>query len=91
MSPLTLGISMRRFQIWNLRFVIRNPEGHAFVLEGLHLDRRFIANNPGYSGKIASTTSCKLCPTSLSSVSACTTATRQANRGATPVLINVPA
>jgi hypothetical protein len=28
-----------RFRIWNLRFAICNPEGRAFVPEGLYLDR----------------------------------------------------
>ena len=36
-----------RFHIWDLRFVICNPKGHAFVPEGLHLDRSFTANYPG--------------------------------------------
>ena len=36
-----------RFRIWNLRFAICHPEGHAFVPEGLHLDCSFTANNPG--------------------------------------------
>ena len=35
-----------RFHIWDLRFVICNPKGHAFVPEGLHLDRNFTAKNP---------------------------------------------
>jgi hypothetical protein len=36
-----------RFQIWDLRLAIGNPEEHAFVPEGLHLDRSLTANNPG--------------------------------------------
>ncbi len=35
------------FIFWNLRFAICNPEGYAFVPEGLQLDRSFTANNPG--------------------------------------------
>ncbi len=35
-----------RFHIWDLRFAIGNPEGHAFVPEGSHLDRCFTANKP---------------------------------------------
>jgi|GEM_PF-4049406 len=46
-SALALGISNRRFHIWNLRFAICNPAGHAFAPEGLRLDRCFTANNPG--------------------------------------------
>ena len=36
-----------RFHIWNLRFAICNPEGHAFVPEGLRLNLTFTVNNPG--------------------------------------------
>ena len=32
-------ITYFRFHIWNLKFEICNPEGRAFVPEGLHLDR----------------------------------------------------
>ncbi len=39
-------ISDFRFHIWDLRFVICNPEGHAFVPERLYLDRSFTANYP---------------------------------------------
>jgi len=34
--------------MWNLRFAICNPEGHAFVPEGLYLDRSFTANSPDW-------------------------------------------
>jgi hypothetical protein len=35
-----------------LRFAICNPEGPAFVPQGLHLDRSFTANNPGEEAKV---------------------------------------
>jgi hypothetical protein len=46
-SSLALGISDRRFQIWNLRFGICNPEGHALVPEGLDFEPYFTKNTPG--------------------------------------------
>jgi hypothetical protein len=40
-----------RLQIWNLTFGICHPEGHAFVAEGLRLDRHCTTNNPGQGGR----------------------------------------
>jgi len=36
-----------KFHIWDLRFAICHPEGHAFAAEESHLDRSFTANNSG--------------------------------------------
>jgi hypothetical protein len=39
------------FHLWNLTFGICHPEGHAFVAEGLRLDRHCTTNNPGQGGR----------------------------------------